>query len=45
MTTALRATATAAARVVDAVRTYGAGDTEVRALDGGASTSRPAASP
>ncbi|GGP63231.1 ABC transporter ATP-binding protein [Streptomyces melanogenes] len=34
MTTALRPTATAAARVVDAVKTYGAGDTEVRALDG-----------
>lgn len=34
MTTALRPTATAAARVADAVRTYGVGDTEVRALDG-----------
>ncbi|MFJ7070340.1 ABC transporter ATP-binding protein [Streptomyces sp. NPDC101115] len=32
--TALRATRPAAARVVDAVKVYGIGDTEVRALDG-----------
>ncbi|MFF6777158.1 ABC transporter ATP-binding protein [Streptomyces sp. NPDC012637] len=33
-TTALRTTRPAAARVVDAVKVYGIGDTEVRALDG-----------